>query len=89
MVNRVRENEDDKVAFAAVSSGIQMQNLQEKQATAGAGAGGGSNNHGGSVIQQGLRAAEYVNFKLPKDLTLLNRDGVNVLCYSKPSTYEQ
>ena len=30
-----------------------------------------------------------MNFKAPKDLTLLNRDGVNVLCYSKPTTYEQ
>ena len=31
LLNRVRENEDDKLAFAAVTSGMQISNIQDKQ----------------------------------------------------------
>jgi len=33
--------------------------------------------------------AEFINFKQLKDLSLLNRDGISVLCYSKPAYVDQ
>jgi hypothetical protein len=31
LVNRVRDSEDDKLAYAAVATGIQVSNVQDKQ----------------------------------------------------------
>jgi hypothetical protein len=76
----VRDQEDEKNAFSAMTSaGLPL----DKQLS------GNQTSTGPPVITQGLRASEYVNFKMPKDLNLMYRDGIHVLCYSKPGVYEQ
>ena len=61
-VNRVREAEEEKMAYAGMS-----QPMQEKQMTANANMVGAA---GVAGIEK--RVQEFVNFKMPKDLALVS-----------------
>ena len=56
--NRVKDIEDEKMAYQAVTPGMPIPNISEKQLVPG--------------VACGLRNQEFVNFKLPKDLALVS-----------------
>ena len=55
-VNRVKDIEDEKMAYQAVTPGMPIPNIPDKAIP----------------IASGLRNNEFVNFKLPKDLALVS-----------------
>ena len=56
-VNRVKDIEDEKLAFQAVTPGMPIPNIPEKSL---------------QLATTGNRSNEFVNFKLPKDLALVS-----------------
>ena len=56
--NRVKDADDEKAAYAAVTPGMPIPNISEKQI---------NNGPVGS-----LRNNEFINFKIPKDLALVS-----------------
>ena len=61
LVNRVRDSEEEKMAYSGIG-----QQMQEKVAAQGALTAAGGLNGGEKRIQ------EFVNFKIPKDLALVS-----------------
>ena len=78
-MNRYREQENEEKAVEGVSGqgGAGIVNNTAKLAN--------QNKELGNTGARFLMNTEFVNFKPLKELSLLNRDGINVLCYSKPS----
>ena len=56
--NRVKDIEDEKMAYQAVTPGMPIPNIPEKSLVQGAAG--------------GMKNQEFVNFKLPKDLALVS-----------------
>ena len=62
-MNRVREQEEDKLAYSGMS-----QPMQEKQAAVQGALVGANGNE--------KRPQEFVNFKMPKDLAIVSSDSL-------------